>query len=217
MAIDTSLAAFLNKARIAIDGSLNHSEIQGYLSQYGYALERLQAGKSLYETAFSAHERQKKEFGEQIDATAEFKKVWEEAQKNYMRYVKIARIAFKDKPGIFTELALNGKRKRSFSGWLLQASQFYGNLLGEQQRLEAMGNYGITPELLTAGQVDLEAVQTANISQQKEKGDAQAARETRDEAIDNLDDWLSDFIAIAKIALEEKPQLMESLGILARS
>ncbi len=217
MAIDQSLGSFFNKARLVIDGSLNHSEIQSYLSQYGYTLERLQEGKTLYEAAFAANEKQKKEFGEQIEATAEFKKTWEQSQKNYMRYVKIARIAFKDKPGVFTELALNGKRKRSFSGWLMQASQFYSNLLGNQQRLDAMAKYGITSEMLTAGQTELDTVQAANISQQKEKGDAQAAREVRDKAIDELDDWLSDLIAISRIALEESPQLIESLGIVEPS
>jgi hypothetical protein len=49
--------------------------------------------------------------------------------------------------------------------------------------------------------------------QLKEKGEAQAATEARDKALDNLQEWMSDYIAVARIALEDEPQLMEMLGI----
>ncbi len=54
-------------------------------------------------------------------------------------------------------------------------------------------------------------------SQLKQKGEAQNATQIRDKAIDELSDWLSDFIAIARIALEAEPQLLESLGVLERN
>ena len=53
--------------------------------------------------------------------------------------------------------------------------------------------------------------------QEKEKGEAQAATKARDAAIDELQDWLSDYLAIAKVALEDNPQLLEGLGVLVRS
>ncbi|NEP46299.1 MAG: hypothetical protein F6K35_46720, partial [Okeania sp. SIO2H7] len=56
-----------------------------------------------------------------------------------------------------------------------------------------------------------------NAAQEKEKGEAQQATKTRDEALDALDDWLGDFLAIAEVALADKPQLLEALGVLVRS
>lgn len=38
-----------------------------------------------------------------------------------------------------------------------------------------------------------------------------------DPAFGKLDDWMSEFYAVAKIALEDNPQLLESLGKLVRS
>ena len=51
----------------------------------------------------------------------------------------------------------------------------------------------------------------------KREGEAQQATKDRVAAMDALDEWMSDFVAIACIALEEIPQFLEKLGILEPS
>jgi hypothetical protein len=51
----------------------------------------------------------------------------------------------------------------------------------------------------------------------KEKGEAQTATQLRDEAFEDLQDWMSDFIAIAHIAMEDQSQYLEMLGIVEPS
>ncbi len=217
MALGESIDSFLNRARVSINNALSTPQIQQYLKEYGYTPEKIQTGKTLYETALAAQQKQRQEYGEQISATEALNRLWEEAQTSYMRCVKIARIAFKNNPGIATQLAINGTRKRNFSGWLLQAKQFYINALGNPEILKGLAEYGITKAKLQGCQKQMEIVETANLTQEKEKGEAQNATKIRDRAMDELNEWSSDFIAIARIALEEEPQLLESLGILERS
>ena len=83
--------------------------------------------------------------------------------------------------------------------------------------IEKMSAFGITQEKLEAGKSLVEQTETAKASQEKEKGEAQQATLDRDNAVDALDEWMGDFIAIARIALEEKPQLLEKLGIVEPS
>ena len=49
------------------------------------------------------------------------------------------------------------------------------------------------------------------------QSEAQAATEKRDKALDALQEWLSDYLEIAKVGLEPEPQLLEALGVLQRS
>jgi len=60
-------------------------------------------------------------------------------------------------------------------------------------------------------------VETARGQYIAERGESQEATLEKDQAFAQIDDWMSDFFAVDKLALEEKPQLLESLGKLVRS
>jgi hypothetical protein len=208
-----NLESILDRARISIENALNNPTVQNYLNDYGYGKEKLQAGRQLYQTALDLQQKQRREYGEQIEATSERDKLWDIAHSTYMRFVKIARVAYKNNSGIATQLGINGNRKESFSGWLLDANQFYINTLGNDRILKVLAEYGITPAKLESGKTEVQALSAANLVQEKEKGESQEATQKRDDALDALSDWMGDFVAIARIALETEAQLLESLGI----
>lgn len=56
-----------------------------------------------------------------------------------------------------------------------------------------------------------------NIEYLLKKGESQDATKLKDSAFGEIDDWMSEFYAVAKIALEDNPQLLESLGKFVRS
>ena len=212
-----SLAERLLAAQVAIDNAISDSEVKSLLTELGYDDTRLNEGKILLDTTNQLQQTQQKEYGDQFEATGALKEAWEKADKEYMRFVKVARIALKSEHALYQKLDLSGTRKKTLSGWLAQAKQFYLNALADTVVLEKMAAYGMTQAKLEAGKTQIEETETANASQEKEKGEAQQATLERDNAVDLLEDWLSDFIAIARIALEEKPQLLEKLGIVEPS
>ncbi len=200
-------------AQSAIHNALNQNSIKNALAEYGYTEERLQAGLALYNEAQSLQTVRDKEYGEQYQATNDLDIARTVANSEYMKHVKIARVAFRDNPGAFEALQVSGRRLRSLSGWIKQAKSFYANALSTPHFAAGLQDFGITQEKLEAGQALVADVETKYITQLKEKGEAQNATLARDIALDNLDQWLSDFISIARIALETNPQHLEMLGI----
>ena len=217
MPIDRSIDTLLSDAQLAIDNALNNPTILRYLADFGYTSAKVQQGKKLYNIAAAAQLVQQTEAGGQVSATTIMNEAWEDAKKTYSRMVKVARVAFKRNSGVAVQLDLNGTRKKSLSGWMAQANQFYKNALGDKAILAGLKEFGITEQKLKAGLAELAVVEQTNLVQEKEKGEAQAATQTRDAALDELQDWLSDYLAIAKVALEEDPQLLEGLGVLQRA
>ncbi len=212
-----ALSTRLLAADLAISNALSDEQVKTYLAEYGYDDTRLNEGKALYNTVQELQQKQTREYGEQYEATDALSAKRAEASAVYMNHVKIARVALQDNRGAFQKLNINGKRKASLSGWLAQATQFYINATTDADIIAAMAKFNITEEKLLAGKQLIEETVSLNAAQEKEKGEAQQATVERDEALDALEFWLSDFFAIARIALEEKPQLLEKLGIVEKS
>lgn len=208
---------FLARAQVAIDNAQANTDIRENLTVFGYTPEKMQEGKAIYNRAQSAVQERQTELGDQIAATAALNQAWEAAKKTYNLLAQVARVVFKKDPGITTKLAIAGARKRTLSGWTEQANLFYDNALGNPDILNDLAQFGITAEKLQAGKAQVEELAALNAAQEEEKGEAQQATKTRDEAIDTLDDWLEDFLAIAEVALADRPQLLEALGVRVRS
>lgn len=204
----------LNQAQLAIAAGQKDADVAPLLAEFGYDTARLAAGKALYDSALALHQKQKMEYGEQFTATDAFNAALDNARASYMTFVKVARVAFKTDRGISGQLQLDGERKKSYAGLMSQMRQFYAAALANPAITTGLAGFGITKEKLIAGQALLAGVEASLSAQLKESGEAQEATEKRDAAMDALDDWMSDYIAIARIALEERPQLLEKLGII---
>lgn len=211
--IDQQLA----DAQLALRNARTDPDLSGPLADLGYDAARLDEGWALYQAAAAAQQRQSQEYGEQYSASDAFTMAWEAAQTDYGRYVKIARIALKGERGANAALGLDGTRKKTWAGWLAQARQFYTNALADGTTLTALARFGVTQEKLAAGEALLDGAEALAAAQKKETGEAQQATQERDAALEALDEWMGDFLSIARIALEENPQLLEKMGVLARS
>jgi hypothetical protein len=72
---------------------------------------------------------------------------------------------------------------------------------------------GLTREKLEEGYKLVQEFQTRANKKSVEATEAQKATMLRNEAMEELDQWISDYIAIWRIALEDDPQELEQLGI----
>lgn len=160
---------------------------------------------------------QEREYSEQYEATDRINKSFELAGKEYMKHLKLARVALEGNRGIEVKLGLKGPREKATGKWLVQGRQFYENALADALILGKLSSYGVTLENLQAGLALVNEVERLYRSRERERGEAQDSTVLHDELFEKLDSWYSDFVKVARIALEERPQLIEKLGILERS
>jgi hypothetical protein len=203
-------------SRNAITNAMGNKEISLALAGYGYDKKRLQDGLSLCEKVEQLNAVKHEEYGEQYEATDALKAARVEANKLYMKHVKLARIAFKKERLISGALMLDGNRSDSYTGWLNQANVFYTNALKRENVLTGFALLGITREELEEGQARVKEVEKKFSHQNEQTSEAQDATRQRDLVFDDLDEWTGDLIAVSRIALEEKPQYLEMLGVVVK-
>lgn len=212
-----SIEQRLLEANIALKNASTDAEIQTYMAEYGYNAEKISEGNLLYDAAQDLHNKQKAEYGDQYNATDARDKKLEEAEADYIDYVKIARICLRNDRGSYLKLNLDGSRKKTLSGMLSQAKIFYVNALADPGILAKLSKFSVTKEKLEAGKKLIDETEAAIAMQKKEGGEAQQATFDRNEDMHKLDEWMGDFKVIARIALKDKPQLLEKLGMVEPS
>jgi hypothetical protein len=210
-------AAKLADISTALNGACNSDEIMELLGAFGITREVIKI-KGLDPLAHVnlLFANQQKEYGDRYFANAEAEKMFKTTYLNYMNHVRIARIAFKGVAGALHSVTGAGSRKRSVSGFVKEARAFYLNLTNHPELLERMAVFNITIETVQAGLAAVEATEKAHQTYTKERGEAQEATAARDAAFDALYSDYSDLRAIARIALANKPQLLEQMGISAK-
>lgn len=201
----------LNRYLTGLTNALDVPELQSRVALYGYTPDKLNQMLTQRQQAFDLYLAQKTEYSEQHAATAAFEQAWKTAHETYMRLVRLGRILFRDDHAVFVKLTLNEERKRTFSGWLAQANTFFSNLLSDQNALAKYDQYNTPPTAINAAKVLVDVAEQANIIQAKETGEAQQATKERDGKMDALDSTMSEFYALAELACEDAPELLEML------
>jgi hypothetical protein len=207
-----TIDSYLSAAKVALTNS-SHPQIAPVLAEYGYPDSIIAEGLALHTDAEKKQKDQVKEYGEQYTATDALAKAIAAANAPYIEQLELSRIAFKNQRGVLAELAATGERKKNQAGWLSDATTFYSNLLAKPEYVAVIAKFGQTKEKLNTAFDLIKAANAALAARTKESGEAQTATKLRDAAIDLFDEWYSDFIAVAKIALKNKPELLEILGI----
>jgi hypothetical protein len=210
------IAKKLHSIEDGILGVLNNPEIQLYLEKLGYRKENLTEGQQLLDVATRLMSSHVEVYSNQYIATDEMTKSYTASYARYITTLKIVRIAFKQQPEMLARFNATGRRNRSLSGWLRDARIFYTNLLDTPDALDALKRFDITDKQLNEEWQQVQQVEEMHSLQLKGKSGAQQSTVDRDKAIDAVCNWYSDFRAIARIALYDKPQLLEALGIVKK-
>ncbi|MBT0606938.1 hypothetical protein [Aequorivita echinoideorum] len=202
---------------MALTNAEEQPEIAAAMAQYGYTAARIQEGKDLLETTQDIANTNAKELREEHQSYAEYLPLYTEVRDTYRTHRRLGKVAFKKDHVALSALKLIGQLPVNYIPWLAHVKTFYEGTLSNPNYITKMANFGITEQVLTQTNEKVSQMVNARNVYQKESGEGQDATKHKEEAFENLDEWMSDFYAVARVALREHPQLLESLGKFVRS
>ena len=207
----------LEQYTFALKNVERQPEIKEALADLGYDEAVIAEGREVLARTKEAYNFKEKESDETSEAYQNFLDKKEELEIIYTLHRKKAKVVFRKDPLTLDKLGLNTGLSRTYSRWIANVSQFYLKLNADTVLQEKLQRLRITAEDLSASQTLVAEVEDAKAIHQQEKGESQNATKEKNRAFDSLDDWMSEFYAVARIGLEENPQLLESIGKFVRS
>lgn len=203
-------ALFLNLAK-------EETELATEMASFGYDKQKIANGKVLYDKANELYLKNKKEEAEETATALEYRKKLEQLTEEYINHRKRAKIVFKDQAEIQKKLTIGGSPSRNRANLVKEIELFYLCLDSEETLLNAVKVMKITADQVKTQIERLKEVETAHANYLQEKGESQQATKDKNQAFSELEKWVRDLYSVAKIALEERPQLLEGIAKLVRS
>lgn len=187
------------------------------LAEYGYDVAALTQGEDLYNALLEKYNANKTETAQETTAYAVFNKSIENAMALYNTDRKKAKIIFKDQPDVLKNLEVHGLAPVRNAALINTMKLFYNALNNNADWLNAVSKLKLNQEQVSNQLANISQTETDYAAYIQEKGESQQATQDKNKAFDDVTLWIREFYAVARIALEDQPQLLESVAKLVRS
>ncbi|MEW7291557.1 hypothetical protein [Aquimarina sp. 2304DJ70-9] len=203
-------AEVLEQYRVALKNVTEQPAIAIEMAELSYDKNKISEGEQLLYKTRNAFDFNKQEDDETTEASAIFKKEKETLDDLYKRHRKKARAILRKTPEVLTKLGINGPMPFAYTSRIEVIRKFYTDM--DADTLQKLALVKISSEDIIIGKAQILKVEESRAEYLREVGESQDATKQKDTAFAKMDDWMRDFYAVADIALEDRPQLMEALG-----
>jgi len=144
------------------------------------------------------------ERNEKSVAYADFTTAKEELDKSYSLLRRKAKVVFLKSSIVLNALGLDKEKPVAYFNRLEELRRFSKSALADDNILAELSLLNATKEEIETTLTKCEDLDALRAQYLIEKGELQNATQIKDAAFKNLDNWMREFYAVAKIALEEK-------------
>lgn len=208
-----SEAAILDRSETALTNAKAQPEIASAMEESGYGPDEIAEGEAILKETQTVFTGNRTEDTEASDAYDEFDALKNNIEKQYKVHRKKAKIVFKNDPVTLQKLDIHKPEPDAYISWVDSLETFYGAITASEEIQAQLNRLKLTAEKVQQAAALIPQMKTARTKYLKEKGESEDATKAKDAAFAKLNSWMSDFYAVARIALEDNPQLLEALGI----
>ncbi|MFK8265901.1 hypothetical protein [Capnocytophaga cynodegmi] len=206
-----TIAGMIQNFGILFENLKNNAEISREMAEYGYGEEEIAQGKALYDKAIQLHQTNLKETKEETESYADFDQKFNSVLSIFMKDRKKGKIVFKDQDAHLRTLRLKALPSKSIASLMEEMKNFYNVLDQDETLRQAISRLKVDEAHIKSQLGGIVQAEKAYAVYQNEKGETQQATKNKDAAFSELEKWVRELYSVAKIALEDKPQLLESI------
>gem|GEM_PF-1183584 len=208
----------LQQAEEAIIIGQTNPELSEVLADKGYTEALFEEGAQRVAAVKSFDALKRQQLGSQVVATTAMNTAARSLRLSLDTDRRIARLAVGDTPEYADQLRLYEKTSPRLSDFILQARHFYTKVKEHPEVMALIQErYNLTIEVLDQRLAEVVQLEEALRDQQYLKGEMRAVTRQRREAMDQVDAWMRDFNATARIAFQGDQPKLQKLGIHVRS
>ncbi len=207
----------IEKAEITIANSINNPDILSLVTPKGYPPTELSKGLDILAIAREKVKARPAAMGTQKGSTTARNKAEKDAMGAYQDLSTIAKAEFKNDPDLLAVIGLDKPMPRSVAEFIETGYRLIDNVTKNEAIRTRLAAHGYDEAMLKSERAKIEACDALNVAQKSAAGAKQVTSDEAQAAMKALDDWMSEYIQIAKVALKGKKNLMEKIGIKVRT
>ena len=199
----------LDNRRLLFTNYSEIAELKAQLEEYQYNEEAMKVGKALYDKAQTAYNDNLAKTSQTVEKRALFEKAYKAMSDKYKEHRKVAKVALKASPEALVSFGLKGTMSRDYL--------LYEGIKATTTQRAALDRFKLTEAVADEQLSAIAKVEELRAQYVKLRGIDQQATQDKNKAFEAMNKWVKEFYEVAKIALFDRPQLLESIGKLVKS
>ncbi|MCG8582830.1 MAG: hypothetical protein MI866_23115 [Bacteroidales bacterium] len=211
------ISEYQSGVEVLFRNSMDQEDVKSTVGKYGYGEAQLSRMYNLNRELSVLLDNIETAKRHKVRVYDEKNKLYESLKKDYMRYLKLARIALADNAGATAALILDGARARTKNEFILQMKAFISNLINNKEWLTELSVYNISADDIKIMDANLDELERKMRVCLEAQGQVRSLAVDKKRLLVQLQSYVSDYVKVVRIALEEKPKLLVSLGITVKN
>ncbi|MBN2236773.1 MAG: hypothetical protein JW729_04390 [Bacteroidales bacterium] len=207
----------LENYRLALVNVEDQPELAQAMSEYGYDSTRIAEGKALWDAARASFDEYHQIKQLSLLSKNEFHSKLQRLDLSYGLHRKKARIVFRKDATMLKNLQLNGRLAKGYIPRIETIKTFYHSVQADPAIQLKLTRLKIENIDIATGLLLLKTLEQLRASYLIKLSERQEATKAKDKAFRLLKDWMIEFFMVAKIAMQDRPQLLEALGLTVKS
>jgi hypothetical protein len=206
----------LSAADVALTNAMGDGEILKRLTENGYTPDRINQGRKLYQAARDASGSYARLTTDQREREALAGKISKNAHQAYLSLAEAVRKIWPGEREQLLALGIHDQLPRTTAGFLAAAAVLFDAPLKDPELMDVLAELGYPKLLLVSERAKIDDLEKLVREEERSEEEIRQADQRLQQELKDLNEWMDRFIKKARVALQNKKDYLDKMGLLDR-